>query len=309
MLSHGKIVSILQFFTDKFDDYWHILYPIFPLEERERNKHLYFYDISRKATGYNGKFSSEGVYQFLGYDKQYHIHALEIAQYALACWQAWCKTGYEYWANKAILHCDWLLKHQEIDGAWRIEHKNPSYNDLLSPWPSAMAQGLAISALIRAYFYTDDEKYLNSAEKACLFLEVSVEKNGVKRFFNIDGENLFVYEEYPRKKLSGVLNGYITSILGVYELSLIDDLYKKQLYENIENLLRILPLYDAGYWSYYSLDKNISSGFYHRYVIKQLSVLEMIDKRFKHYRELFDNYLKVRTCQLKALINKVLHKL
>jgi hypothetical protein len=138
LLSHGKIVTVLQYFTQNIDDYWHILYPLTGPAEREADPYLYFYDISRKATDFKGPFSDGGIYLFKGYDGRWHIHALEIAQYALACWLAWRKTGESIWKERALLHCNWLLVHQQKNGAWYIDHKNPRYDDLPSPWPSEL---------------------------------------------------------------------------------------------------------------------------------------------------------------------------
>jgi len=301
LFSHGKIITILQYFTDKVEDYWHILYPVISLEERRNNPYLYFYDISKKATEYNGEFSKEGLYLFKGYDGKYHLHALELAQYSLACWQAWRQTKDDKWCDIAILHCDWLVENQASDGAWRIEHKNPKYDDLPTPWASGMAQGLAISSLLRAYKYTDDIQYLMYAKKASDFLEVSVHENGVRRDFN----NVFIYEEYPRAKLNGVLNGYISVVIAMYELSEVDEDYRNMYKMNVANLKKILPLYDCGFWSYYALDKNCSSGFYHRYVIIQLKSLAFIDPVFNHFAKKFEKYLSCRSCMMKALWMKV----
>lgn len=309
IFSHGKIVTILQYFTDKFDDYWHILYPLISPEKRGRDSYLYFYDISRKATDYDGEFSENGIYKFLGYDGKYHIHALELSQYSLACWLAWKNSNETIWLDKALLHCDWLAKNQESDGAWRIEHKNPSYVDLPSPWPSALAQGLAISSLIRAYKYTQDEKYFLSAKKACEFLEIDVSSNGVKREFVSNIIIGFIYEEYPRAELNGVLNGYVSAILGIYELSLIDKTYDGMLQMNIKNLKLILPLFDLGYWSYYALDGNIDSGFYHRLIVKQLKVLSEIDDEFAKYYMKFYKQQENKFFAFKAFVQKVKYKL
>ncbi len=308
MFSHGKLVTVLQYFTDKIDDYWHILYPITPSEKRKEDKYLYFYDISRKALDYKGKFSEDGIYMFYGYDGKYHIHPLEISQYSLACWLAWRKTSNKRWIEKAILHCDWLIENQYDDGGWRIEHKNPRYKDLPEPWPSALAQGLAISSLIRAFYFTENKKYLNSARKACDFLEKDISNGGVKRSFKKEKVEGFIYEEYPRKNLSGVLNGYISAILGIYELSQIEEDYKKLFDRNIKNLKKILPLYDTGFWSYYSLDGNIASGFYHRYVIIQLKALCEFDSEFFRWYKRFNEYLNCKTCKIKAFINKLTGK-
>jgi len=307
--SHGKLVTILQYFTDKVDDYWHIIYPITSNKDRSEDKYLYFYDISRKATDYNGQFTKDGLYMFLGYDGKYHLHALELSQYSLACWLSWRKSMDVKWVEKAMLHCDWLVNNQEPDGAWRIEHKNPSYDDLPLPWASGMAQGLAISSLLRAYMHTNDNKYLETAKKACDFLELGIKNHGVKRYFSKNNIKGFIYEEYPRKELNGVLNGYISAIIAIYELSCIDKNYKKQLDNNIFNLKIILPLYDLGYWSYYALDENIDSGFYHRYIIVQLESLEKIDIEFKEYKKIFKKYRDNRFYQLKAFFKKVVYKI
>ncbi|MCJ8314179.1 MAG: D-glucuronyl C5-epimerase family protein [Pseudomonadales bacterium] len=307
--SHGKLITILQYFSRRFQDYWHILYPDVSFEERESDQFLYFYDISKKATDYKGSFDDSGIYLFKGYDGFDHIHALELSQYSLACWLAWRKTNTKYYLDKALLHCEWLVNNQMKNGSWVIEHKNPSYSDLPSPWPSGMAQGLAISALVRAYKYTKNIKYLDVACKACDFLELGVANGGVKRDFIINGIEGYIYEEYPRSKLNGVLNGYITSILGVYELSIINSKYTAVFNENMKNLNTILPLYDTGYWSYYSLDGNIDSGFYHRYIIIQLTAIESIDSSVSEVKDRFIYYRDSKVSQIKALFNKVKYKL
>ena len=288
IFSHGKAISFLQYFTDSVEDYWHILYPLTDPQERKNDRYLYFYDISKKALDFGGPFDENGIYLFAGYDGGWHLHALEIAQYALASWLAWRKTADSVWLERAMRHCDWLRENQAPDGAWYIEHKNPKYHDLPSPWPSGMAQGLAVSALLRAWRYSGDGSYLTAAAWAADFLERDVEDGGVRRGF----EQGFVYEEYPRKKLSGVLNGYITAIFGLWELSEQDGSFGDMFHKNIQNLKKILPLYDMGFWSYYGLDGTVASGFYHRYVITQLRALGELDPFFADYAKRFEAYTK-----------------
>ncbi len=304
-MGHGKPVAVLQYFTDRVDDYWHILYPLTEPQKRKEDPFLYFYDISRKATDFNGPFSDEGIYLFKGYDGQWHIHALEISQYALACWLAWRKTQKRIWLERALLHCDWLIENQEDDGSWRIGHKNPIYSDLPDPWPSAMAQGLAISALLRAYRATGKTACLDGAKKAAWYLERDVCDGGVKREFEKDGIAGFVYEEYPRSALSGVLNGYISAVFGICELSEVESGFETLRNKNIRNLLQILPLYDTGFWSCYALDGNMASGFYHRYVVTQLTALEEIDPSFFRFKKRFADYAVCYGCALRALAHKL----
>ena len=301
MISHGRMVALLQFFTDKIEDYWHILYPLTDPKKREADPYLYYYDISRKAIDFRGKFSEEGIYLFEGYDGQWHLHALEIAQYALACWLAWRNSGEQHWLEKAMRHSQWLSVHQESDGAWRIAHKNPIYRELPTPWASALAQALAISALVRAYRYTEEAGYLDAARKAADFLEVPVEAGGVKRVWD-EG---YIYEEYPLPQRNGVLNGYISTLFALEELATIVPAYRVSANANMENLLRILPLYDAGYWSYYALNGTLSSGFYHRYLCRQLEALAQDDARFVPWRRRFEGYTKCFACRMKALARKI----
>lgn len=304
IFSHGRFVAVLQYFTKNIDDYWHILYPITMLKDLEEDKYLYFYDISRKATDYKGEFFEDEIYMFLGYDGKYHIHALEIAQYSLACWIAWRKTKDKIWAMRALKNCGWLIKNQSKNGSFTIKHKNPIYDDLPNAWSSSLAQGVAISSLVRGYFYTGEKKYLEAAIKACDFLELDIKEHGVKRFFQKKEINGFIYEEYPLNELNGVLNGYISSIIGIFELSEIDTSKKELFLKNIKNLKKIVPLYDCGYWSYYSLNQNLSSGFYHRYIILQLRAMGRFDLYFEKYAMLFESYIKKRHFALFAFLQK-----
>ena len=302
-ISHGKIFSFLQFFTGYFQDYWHILYPVMDWNDPSK-PYAYFYNIERKALDYSGPFTDDGIYLFYGYDQKYHIHALELAQYGLACWLAWSNARGEQWLERALRHSDWLVKNQENDGGWRIDHKNPRHADLPTPWPSAMCQGLAVSTLVRAYEYSADIEYLMAARKAADFLHLDVAAGGTLRKVDDIG---FIYEEYPKPQLSGVLNGYITAVLSLFELSNRVSEYRPVYDDNINNLKKILPLYDNGYWSYYSLDNIVASGFYHRYHIIQLSVLSDMDFHFRDYKELFEKYL--RKNGLKALYSKMKNRL
>lgn len=299
--SHGVFTVFLQYFTDNYQDYWHILFPLILWEERENNKMLYFWDTSRKATGYNGQFSDDGIYQFKGYDKKYHVHALEGAQYSLACWSAWNNNNEEKWKNQALIHCDWLLNTQMPDGAWRTEHKNPKHNKMDSPWPSSLTQGFAISSLVRAYRYTKDEKYLAAAKAAVDYFQLDVRDGGVRREF----DQGFILEEYPLPSLNGVLNGYISAILAIYEISELLSEYQELFTENLHNLKKILFLYDQNFWSLYDLAGNYASGFYHRFQTSQLKVLSNFDPYFLEIAERFESNIHNPLNSIRAILRKL----
>jgi hypothetical protein len=300
MRTHGLLVPIIQYYTSYFDDYWHTLYKVTQQEILLEDPFLYPYDISPKATKYRGPFADDSIYLFKGYDKKYHLHSLEIAQFSLACWIAWRNQKSKYWLKNAILNVNWLVENQKDNGSWLIKHKNPRYGDLEEEWCSSLCQALAISSLLRAYMYTSEKRYLECAFSAMEHMISPVNSGGTMRMLN---ENEFIYEEYPRKKISGVINGYISSIIAIYEINKVTQSYVEILSNNIINLTKILPYYDVGYWSLYSYDGALSSGFYHRYLITQLkSIIHIVD--LSEYAKKYENYLNFR-CASFALIKKI----
>ncbi|PIO56549.1 D-glucuronyl C5-epimerase, partial [Teladorsagia circumcincta] len=80
-------------------------------------------------------------------------------------------------------------------------------------WYSAMAQGHALSLLTRAYAATKNASYLVVASKALDLFEKDASAGGVRnKLFGNDW-----YEEYPTSPGSYVLNGFIYSLIGLYD--------------------------------------------------------------------------------------------
>ena len=168
---------------------------------------------------------------------------------------------------------DWILTYgQELDGCFfypyqfRWQHMEP-------PWISAIGQGRILSVLSRAYEISGKKKYLYTARKVLKTFEIPVDKGGLKVLFP-DGK--IAFEEYPKKGLPNiVLNGLITSMFGIYDLSRTPGEEKAlQLWqESITSLASNLHRYDLGYWSAYNLNgkiRHISEKGYHNLHIKQL---------------------------------------
>ena len=121
---------------------------------------------------------------------------------------------------------------------------------LRAPWICAMAQGLAISALVRGNRITGQESLLEIAHAATRVFEKNVEEGGVRTFE--DGHTL--YEEYPGYPLPRVLDGFLFSLLGLYDLavhtadSAVFDLFAA----GVDGLKHTLPFWDyRGIWSWY----------------------------------------------------------
>jgi len=83
------------------------------------------------------------------------------------------------------------------------------------PWYSAISQGLVASCWIRKYHLTENINDLIRAKNLIEALFVPLEQGGVMRNEN----DKFWMEEYPSKKKSMVLNGFISAIIAVLEFT------------------------------------------------------------------------------------------
>lgn len=175
---------------------------------------------------------------------------------------------------------DWLLANHE-DGAggilWRTGFPVPKY-DLAPGWISAMGQGQAISVLLRAQQLTGRDEYLETARAALAPMTVPVREGGVQ--VSLDG--VTVLEEYPTRKPSAVLNGWIFALFGVHELAVVTgDPEARELFErSAAGLISLLPRYDIGWWTLYSLYDHglpdLAKPFYQRLHPVLLEGLSMI---------------------------------
>uniref|UniRef100_A0AC35G3D7 Heparosan-N-sulfate-glucuronate 5-epimerase n=1 Tax=Panagrolaimus sp. PS1159 TaxID=55785 RepID=A0AC35G3D7_9BILA len=145
-----------------------------------------------------------------------------------------------------------------------------------------MAQGHALSVLTRAYLLTNDTRFVKAAKKSLNLFNLLAKDGGVKnQLFGFDW-----YEEYPTTPGSFVLNGFMYSLIGLYDFSTIKDFgnESKVLFENGLNSLRtFLPLYDTGSGSVYDLrhlglksSPNIARWDYHAVHIYLLKWLHTI---------------------------------
>ena len=124
-----------------------------------------------------------------------------------------------------------------------------------------MGQGHAMSVLTRAFRESRDEKYLRGAVRALKLFTIPTSEGGVVARF-MESSHVW-YEEYPTKPSSFILNGFMYSLLGLYDLFATlpneshyaaDLKLSKQLFDDgIASLRAILPFYDTGSGSVYDL--------------------------------------------------------
>ena len=195
------------------------------------------------------------------------------------------KFVYEDHLAKVMAAADWFLHYQDSKGGWKTNVSRIVIKEIKTGagWYSAMGQGQAISLLCRVYYYTKDIKYLNSALKATHLFGIPSSKNGVLAMLF---DKFPWYEEYPTKPPLYVLNGFIYSLFGLYDLSTIasskyagEARYLFQ--QGMKSLEAILPLFDNGHGSFYDLRHvsipgsmpNRARWQYHRVHLEQLHAL------------------------------------
>jgi len=171
---------------------------------------------------------------------------------------------------------NWLVDSQNPEtGAWHVnvpfnlkKSKYPYAAEMGPGWISAMGSAHAMSVLTRAFRHSGENRYLVSAINALKPFSLPIDKGGVKATFM---QKMTWYEEYPTHPNSFVLNGFMYSLLGLYDLwktllllesaevdalNFTDDpvsLSESLFNEGVASLVAMAPLYDTGAGSTYDL--------------------------------------------------------
>ena len=224
-----------------------------------------------------------------------------IFQYGLGIWDLYLKNGDPVFRKMFLVCSDWALENQEPCGAW---------NNFFYVYPEtpfgAMAQGEAASLLVRAWKLTNDKKYLSAAQKAIEFMLISTEDGGTTKYF----DDKMVLLEYTN--LPAVLNGWVFSLFGIYDLNLaLSGQYSDVLAKALNSLSKTIHEFDNGYWSKYDLGAKLASPFYHNLHIAQLRALYCItnDNVFRFYADRFMKYRKNKIKYFCAFFNKAVQKI
>jgi hypothetical protein len=201
--------------------------------------------------------------------------------------------------------CEWLVDKQDKNGGWEVAsviHLKGHSNY------SAMSQGEAVSALVRAWKHTHRSEFLESAKKAYDLLIKPVQNGGTAYVKDDD----FIFEEYPTIDRNTILNGWIFGLFGVYDYSLATGEANDIFNRSFNTLRRDLHLYDTGYWSFYDAKGTmIASPFYHQLHISQLEALYSVtkDNILKIYIEQWKKYENSSFKKGKAVFVKIFQKL
>jgi D-glucuronyl C5-epimerase C-terminus len=116
------------------------------------------------------------------------------------------------------------------------------------PWTSGLSQGTALQALSRAWERTREQQYLTAAQQA-----LGIFKTGPSLGVRVPTPAGAHYLEYTYAPSERILNGFIQSLVGLYEYArLTGDPLGQQLFEAGDAEARAeVPRYDTGAWSMY----------------------------------------------------------
>ncbi len=203
-------------------------------------------------------------------------HPTNVAQYALAQWNAYLTTGDERHRQAFMIQAQWLVEHEtplaDDMGGWPIPFANPDYY-APEPWLSAMTQGEGISVLVRAYRLTGEEIFLHAARRAVRTFELDIRDGGVSAPI---GEGGVFFEEVSVYPAAHILNGYLFALYGLYDYVALtgDARIAALIRRSFATLHTLIQEFDAGYWSRYNLlHKHLAPRFYHALHITQFEAL------------------------------------
>lgn len=202
---------------------------------------------------------------------------ITIAQYGLYCFGQFDKNRDERHGKRALNCCEWLYENAR-DGAhdskvWVFDFDLPFYGPK-APWISAMAQGEAVSLLLRGSMIGNEKKYESLCSQAVRVFQYPVSDHGVVD--TLDNGSI-VFEEYPTDPPSHVLNGHVFSLLGLYDYAVYfeDEAVRALALSGLNTLERHWNLWDTGYWTRYDLHPTgrLASNMYHELHIRQFKAL------------------------------------
>lgn len=162
----------------------------------------------------------------------------------------------------------WLIQHaaRQADGSvvWHFPVDVVEGRcRLKAPWISAMIQGLALSALVRAHrLGLGNTDLIELCRSATAVYSRGIEQGGLRSFE--DGHVL--YEEYPGYPLARVLDGFLFGLLGLYDLwvETRDDDVRRLFDEGVDGLAHCIPVWDfRNKWSWYGSQGYLCPPHYH----------------------------------------------
>ena len=278
----------------------------------------YYMTFEEKAL-YAGPFDRGGI-PLLDYHgtvgRQYY--SIAISQYALGNYNLFKKSEKSECLERFVTNSEWLLdnlkKTKHGTYLWTHMFDFEYFRPLIAPWYSGLAQGQGLSVMVRAFAETGDHKFEEASHRVYQTLRTPISDGGV--IFRDKAGSDWI-EEYLVDPPTHILNGFIWALWGIYDYYLLSrhDEALKLFQSYTDTIVKNLPNYDFGFWSYYELTpqkiKSPASNFYHRLHIVQLQIMHRMtgNPDFQTYAEKWSKYLSNPLYRNLALSYKAAFKL
>ena len=219
--------------------------------------HYYLYKYSKTPSCRSVlRLDSNGIAQVWGRLTGVVYRPGFVATYALHNLEEYLRNGNPLRLEVFSNQVRWLEQHAVVrrDGAvvWPHDfdlHEGPV--PLKAPWVSANAQGLVMSALVRAWRITRQPRLLELLRGSARIFQLDHKCGGVR----VTAEEHTVYTEVPGLPSPGIMDGFMRSLLGLYDLYIEtgDEAVHGLFAEGIDGLRYFLPRWDyKNRWSMYS---------------------------------------------------------
>lgn len=173
--------------------------------------------------------------------------------------------------DQFLLMVDALIESQDDDGRFPSLFPFPYYRTvevLGEGWAGALGQGQALSALRRAYDITGETRYRDAGDAALRFLLSPAVSGGNRESLDrLDSSlaRLAWFEEYPTREPQYTLNGFMFTLLGLYDWSGVEGATGQELATTyfrcgLGTLEYVLPFFDLGGISTYDLGHIVEGG-------------------------------------------------
>ena len=190
-----------------------------------------------------------------------------VAMYGIRNLGHYLRSGNQAHLDIFLNQLNWLEHNAVIrtDGAVVWPHDfdfHVGSVSLRAPWVSANVQGYVISALVRGWRITRRAHLLELLKGSTRVFELDCQSGGVR----VEAEGKVVYTEAPGLPAPGIMDGFMTSLLGLYDLY--TETGEPRVYElfmqGVEGLVHFLPRWDyRKKWSMYSNGSYLCPPSYH----------------------------------------------
>jgi len=260
-----------------------VSYPIDIVAGAERPESLRYHIYSDRLFLDDLVLDAHGVplkrYRLLGC----HYNPLFVAWWGLYHLERAAREHADRHRDVFLAQLDWLRTNAltRDDGAvvW------PCYFDwqegnarLTAPWISGMYQGVVMSALVRGFRLTGDEKLLELACAGSRVFSRDIGAGGVRS----REAGFTLYEEYPAAPLPRVLDGFLFALLGLYDLyaQTGDDGVRRLFTDGVDGLVHHLGWWSyRGKWSWYGSHGYLCPPHYHALNRALLAILHRLTGR------------------------------